>query len=1297
MHMYRINIRRFLLLAISALIAASCAPRTMGAYTLNPADSRAPDVLEALRRTASDAADYDSLSEYGWAAWFLENDTDKALEAWKKARSLDPEGPEAIIGMGLARYFHGRIPLAQGDFLSLIESDPGGPYTEIAAAFLEEFYSHTGDFPERVQPVYERLIDDPRLSLRTRFFMTETLEKIHRELGEREKERAVEARKGEIKRWWLCGPFGSFGLIDFDRSFPPETAAPIGRSYENGGETLSPLRYDADKYGVSFGDLSDNGGVFYAVSFVRLDEGGEFVFRLVTRDLARLYVDDRPVLTVDSRKEYPRALHEAALRLGGGWHKITLKFGDRTPYILYKLHLTGPDGMPVSFKAQNEPPAEGRYGDGGMETVGEPHGAMRYWEKRLGQEPDTYNAFFAALAAFGLRDHERLKRILARAFSFNPSFAPLYLLRGFHAADDPSMPPQIAGDRAKADMRRALDLDDRQALARYQLVNDDIDRGQFEDAVAKLRGLEKTAPGYFLWPKSLFSIYESQGWRKEAEDAAEQAYRLNGRSPDHLRAMYYYYSGKSRFDKASELADRIDAIDGPGRTKAEWLASVGDYAGAEKSYLDAIDWAPENDGLKSVFADFYMKRGRLDEAESLYRELSTRPGRETAYARKIADALSLLGDREKALATLREALDREPEDFSLRQALAFHEGREILGEYTLSGDGVIADYRKENWKPDAGALIVLDEYVARIFPDGSSIGRTHIITLVRTKKAQVRYGEVFLPSRSELYGIRVIKPDGRVLVPEKISGKTSVTMPDLEPGDFVEYDYVQGSAPDRRLPGGRLFSVRFFFQSLHAPTYRSRFIVIAPKEIEANIFHINYGLDQPDEKTQGGLKVTSYSNEKLGAIIPEPFMPVEDETLPIVHVSLPVKWVEVRDLLRQKISSRMRVTEELKAFLNSHTSERDSEYETVKRLYDAIIEEIEGEDNNSDFNLSAAHILQMKKGNRLLLLSLLLKMRGIKNTFVLARPINIREIPYPNANFKIYDDALLRVEFRDGGTLFLDANYKESVFGRPSPLFSGAKALVLGEGGEPFTTLPAWSTIGDNKEVSLYVKLDKEGSAVCEAVERISGYYSVSLRRRLKKIPRDQVNTFFELILNKNFPGTSLTWVEMRNIEDSGKPIELHYTFTVRRLARRFGRHLRIEKGFFPIDLLLNYIRIPSREYPLLINGVNSGYNTTLIELPEGFAVEQAPAGRTIESPFGIYRLDVKEDPGRLAITRDFSIPIQRVEREDYMDFYKFCSEVDQLEREDFVFREDETAKVDDGGNDTQSAARYSRAQYPGE
>jgi len=1248
---------------VAAFAAVACAPANL--FTLKPDDPRVPPAMDGLARASQAGEDYDALLDYGWAQWMMRNDSAAALDAFARADAARPDRPEAAVAQALVRYFRGEIPASQERFLAAVARAPDSEWAELATAFVTEFYEHTGDFPERVTPVYEALIDDPRLSLRTRLSIVETLARLARERGEMAREKQLKKQLGAFHRWTVVGPFGEFGLLDFDRDFGPETAAPLQATYDSANGPLTPVVVDSERMSVRFSDLSDYGGVFYAVAFVRLERETDVVFRLVTRDLAALYIDDGRLIAVDPRQGFPAPLFETGARLSAGWHKVVVKLGDQRPQVSFQLQFVGPRGEPIDFEQADGLSGASDYPRGeGPRRLASPRFAERAWEAEAGG--DARILFLASLAWFQLRDHNRIRPLLERALAVNPNFAPLYILSAFQAADDPTLGTEIARDRARADLRRALELDPLQALADYQLVTDDAERERIEEAIGKLKALETHAPAYYLWPKTLFEIYNARGWEKEAEAAARRAFALNDRNLGFLDAFQRFFEAKARFAEAEEIVRRIDRLDGPGDAHADWLEAHGDLAQAEGALKEAAEWEPAKEGLTARIADLAARRGDYPRASSLLSGLAERPGGWRRHAQRLAE-IDALGGRPEAARAIREAtLKREPGEFRTRAALAMEAGKELLPEYVTDGDAVIAAYRAEPWREEAGALVVLDEYITELFADGSSLGRTHIVTRVATKDAQTRYGEVSIPAGAELYALRVVKADGRVLIPEQFGGKSSVTMPELEPGDFIEYDYVQGQEPDTRLPGGRLFASRFIFRNIRVPTYRSNFTVVQPADMAVTRFPMNYELAQPTETAADGKIVVRYLNRELDEIVPEPFMPLEDEVLPMVAVSLPVNWEEVRNLWRQRLAALSPPSDAMRRFLALHRG--DGERETVEKLYFALLEAIDGDENDFDWRTPAARVLSEKKGSRLLLLHTVLELAGIDNAFVLVRPQNVKEIPYPDATLKAYDELLLRVRPKDGDELYLNTTYRESIFAQPSPILTGGRAMVLDDGPETFVTLPTWSTANDDKTVDLRVKLLADGGAEAKGVERIGGYYSTALRRYLKKLPADQIPLFFEMILNRNFPGTTLVNVNVSNLDDTTKSLELVYTFRVQRLARRVGNRLRIERPFFPVEFSQNYIRTPTRSYPLLVNGVNAGKNVTVVELPPGFVVEQAPKTTAIESPFGSFRLDVKREDGALTMTREFMIPIQRVELPQYFDFYKFCSRVDQLEQQSLEF-----------------------------
>ncbi len=1247
---------------VGLLFINGCASFSAALYNQPPDAPGVQQRLQELENRAVQRGDADLLLEAGWAAWTLNNDAERAQSLWKKAEALSPKRAEIPMALAQTYYFGGHFQLAQQACLRVLAQQPGGIYARLAAARLASLYDETPDFPKQVRPVLESLLDDERLERETRLSITNTLRLIYREQNLPELEKAMRQRQGKITRWQFVGPFGTVGLIDFDRSYKPETDA-LQAQYDTPNGAVQAVAVDLEKQDVSFSDLSEFGGVFYAAGAIELQQDRNVVLRLKTKELAQLFIDGRPVLTVDPRTRHLPMLHPVQVQLAAGRHRLLVKLGESNSRLNFTLNIVGENGEPVAFTQFNELSEYNRPAASSRNATFVSNVADIFYE-RAERRGDLLSLYYANLANQIDEHHARLVNLRERALAINPNFAPLYVLEALRVTRDPSLPGGVAQDRARAALRHALELDERQAIALQVLAQDAVERDRSEEAIAMFKQLERLTPEAYNAPYALYSLYESKGWRKEAEQAKERALLKNGRNLQLLKSAFRTARNNSEFKRADELSLRIDALDGTGHTRLNWLQSQGKYMEVEKLLRTFIEREPYKVGHRTRLADTLLQAGKFAEAIEVYRELATWPGHQARYARSLAQAYRLNGQAELAEQTLQQALELEPGDFTLRDMMTWDEGSEILGEYVTKTEPLLQSFKEQTYKPEAGVVLVLDEYIQKVLPDASSVTRTHTITRVQTKDAISRFGEVRLPSSATVYRLRVIKPDGRELLPERIGGKRSVTLPDIEVGDFIEMDYVQGQDLARSINGGRTLSSSFLFQNTHIPTFRSRFTVIHPEEMAMNLQPLNYNLNAPTIERENGWVMTRYDNEKIDALTPEPFMPVQLEVIPMVRMTRPLQWTEVRDLLRQRLLGKTIVAPEIEAFYREHVQQGESERETAERLFYAVTEAIEGEDNDSSFRFSASNILAQKEGNRLILLQALLSLHGLQSEFLLAKPQNIKEIEFKSANFNTFDEAMLRVHLSDGEVLYLSAGYKESVFNQPSPMLSGSKALVLAAGNEAFTQLPVWMQVGEDKQVSLFVKLNADGSAQNEASERISGYYSVPLRRTLKRLPKDRIEQFFEMILNKNFPGAALENVDIQNIENAKEPLKLHYTFNVRRMAKPLDRRLSIDGAFFPLYLSRAYIRTPERHFPYLVNGINSGFNTSVLQLPEGYVVSRMPESQEIESPYGVYRYHVERKEDTIIITRDFTIPIQRIELENYMDFYRFCMQVDQLEQQ---------------------------------
>jgi len=1270
------------MLLICASALSGCA-RNLSPYARHALD------LNVISQSELPSAPYAAgdLACLGWQKWLHPGQSDEAEKLWLKALELEGDCAEALAGLALLSYFRGRVDSQLNNWASLLEFHPDSPFAEIAARQMNMYFPYYGDFITRFKPLFVRLADDARVDYSTRLAVLDVLEKIYMEDGDEEAVFAVRRQKGEVRKFIFAGPFGQFGQIDFDRTYPPEEEAPLMPEYRDDGFTVKTALADLEIREDDFSLLDNRGGVYYAVSYIKLQEGQELIFRLSGWLLASMRIDSLPPLVIDSRRAYLPYYHQQSVKLEAGWHRILLKVGEDGGKTSWRLRVIGSDGKAPQFEQFADFKGQPDFDElAGSNLTHAPEAHSSHWAQALRNDPADVQAILAELLLDYMNgDYEAMKPLLEKGFEEAPQFAPFRIINALKCEKDPAASRKVMQNEARRSYEKAFELDSSMGTALYEIAQRDLEEERIGEAIEKLKSLQKSAPGYNLWQTSLYSIYNSRGWRMEAEEALSEAIRINPRDRWALKQMYMLCKSEARYAEAEKLAFKLDALSWSSNRLAAWLYDTGRDAEGEKIMRRNIRREAASERLKFDLAERHAAAGNYSAAADIYRRMLERPDSADASSLRriremLAETLQYAGRFDDAAAIHYGIIERDTDSFHVRNMLALSDRKEMLSEYVTSGDEVIKEFMSDDFGSEAESVVVLDEYIVQILPNGSYIGRTHMIQRAQTKAALSRLGEISTPDEAATYTVRIVKPDGRVLAPENISGKDSDSLPDLEVGDFIEYDYVTGNGIDRRFRNGFL-GMRFYFRNMETPTYRSHFTVIHPDGMNVTLFPINFGeLNAPEVSSKNGNTISSYKNEKLKEITPEPFMPLSDEVFPIVDVSLPLSYIDIRDYYRQNLQRNLRPSHELRAFLNMHwpsdasACKGKAQFDCVKSLYYAVADRVEGDNQSGALTSSATAILQAGIGNRLLLLSALLKMKNIKSDFLLARPVNVKKIEFPNASLKTYDSALLRITLDDGRQIFTDADFKYSTFGKYSPLISGAEALLLDDSPNPLVTVPFQNAHADQKDVTLYCRLSDSGAADCESLEEIGGYYSSNLRGKLEGLSQDQLRQFFEAVLNQNFPGTSLKELSIENLENPEKPLTLHYTFRSDYFARRMSGKLLIERAFYPLNLAPSYIRIPVRKFDLMINFINSGRLNAVIELPENWDVSKVPGNRRIDSDFGSYTYEIRRDGRLLEFNREITVPVQRINPSQYLDFARFCSAIDNIEQTQTVIEPSSSA-----------------------
>ncbi|MFN7135145.1 MAG: DUF3857 domain-containing protein, partial [Myxococcales bacterium] len=394
------------------------------------------------------------------------------------------------------------------------------------------------------------------------------------------------------------------------------------------------------------------------------------------------------------------------------------------------------------------------------------------------------------------------------------------------------------------------------------------------------------------------------------------------------------------------------------------------------------------------------------------------------------------GDAKGARAAREKALAIDGSDLQLRRALAWEDGGEVLDDMKRDGDAVVARYRANPMPENSAGVYVLDSSAVQLNPDGSTVERTHLIARVVDQRGVSRLAEVKLPAGAEVLRMRTIKKNGRVLEPEHLGEKDGISLPGVEVGDLIEYEYLSSSG--RRPPSMPGFaSPKFYFQVADAEVFHSIFEVRAPAGSGLEVDTHNMPGAKP--VIEGGRERVVLERSRIAPLVPEPGQPGNDELVPWVQVGTGAGTEALLASYGDLLIDRHRPNLEIERFAREAAAGKTGE-DAVRAVYERVMQEVKGKESAGS---PAAATLMQGRGSRLMLLRSALTVLGIPTRQALARPFNADPAAYRFPEGDLYAYPLLVVNLPGRAPLFLDPSVRFAPFGELPLSVQDCEAALL--------------------------------------------------------------------------------------------------------------------------------------------------------------------------------------------------------------------------------------------------------------
>jgi hypothetical protein len=745
-----------------------------------------------------------------------------------------------------------------------------------------------------------------------------------------------------------------------------------------------------------------------------------------------------------------------------------------------------------------------------------------------------------------------------------------------------------------------------------------------------------------------------RGWVREAEDGLAQ---LEAELPGSLAVTDLRLEVLASLERWHERETMLRALASAIPVETRWIPEMASSCLIDDAVAATASMRP---GVEDPDLDTQLVQLLLESSDNEAAQDELERARARWGDLRVFDELGLLAaDGDEAVSSaLAGALERDPSNLQLL-ALSWRYGREpFFAPFAVDGREFIGKYR--DLGSDVDAVLLLDQAVERIFADGSSLYYYHGMTRANTPVGARRASILQPLPDAYVLKIRILKPDGRTVVPSDLqAGQGGVLLSDVEPGDVVEEEYVAWVGATGASRDGHLPPYIYRFADPDRAFGLSEYILLVPPEVDLQVDGNFEGLERSEKEWQGQ-RMLYWRAEEVPPMPTEPFAPPAQDLMPWLNYGFGVTWQDVGDAVRDRVLSIMQSTPELREWSRTALTGETAE-ESFRSLVSALVETVDSGNSELSVDETAGASFNRRRGNRLGILATVLAEAGWNVDLVLTRPWTDRDQRLQVPTLDAFPIALLRAEI-DGEEVWFDSREEVRGVNHIHPLFQGSDGLglPLADPRQPVVrieTLPSFPNPDLVEELRARAVVDPEGLARITFTMPLRGGQAGRLLERVESVPQDQVEMVYRQMALAIFPGADA--VE-GSIEKSEAGASVHLEVTVPGACEAEGGDLVCRSLVLANPMVPTLARLPERTYPLMLRvPIERRIELVLVPPPGWRAKSRAP--RRLDTGWGAVSETLEEIDGSQRAVLRIALPAQTVATEDYPQFARFCQAVDEL------------------------------------
>ncbi len=1128
----------------------------------------------------------------------------------------------------------GRLIEARTEALRLVESAPESPAAVAAAA---GWLNRTDVLKEP-----EALLDvAPRTGSPELGFV----------LGSLRGRLRHEPPTGVLRTAELAGPFGGFDLLDLDRRvWPSDKDLPmLGTRWSTDWKPFH-LRFSSSDGWIGPPRPLLRTGVYLACWTVsapsRLD--GWLVVELDAN--GDIELDGKALSSVRPLENLSAEVVWYRVHLEAGAHRLRVAMAS-TGVPRVRARWLDSQGHALPLKAGPPTPTHGLAKSRAEESLPPVEAALR---ETLATQPSLENRLLAAALA-SVREAPLDERQQIEAGVAAAPDAPWghLALAGFFLTEPTGSDNSVDYRRCREELGRVGDLPGALVLEREL----DLRQKREEDAETILDRLLEKAPEDPRVQMLALQRAITRGWTREIDEGLGSLASSLAGSPTLVDLELDALKSTDRLDRYTSRLKALATADPLHGGLLDRLLDTSSY-GAALTVIDALRASGEDPGLDMERIRLLLSSGQLEAAKAAHREAEDRWG-PLFQLDQLGLQLALEdGGRTQARSALDRALEHVPASVDLR-LLQWRWGAHPFWEpWQTDGLDLVREARAKGGG-EADAVLVLDQAVERVFPDGSSLHYYHGMTLAFTPEGAKQAAMLNILPGAELLRVRILKPDGSVEIPADLGSGSNSGLAHVEPGDVVEQEYVAAIDRANGLGRGHMSPYIYRFADSDRAFGLSEYVLLHPPGLKISIDGNLDGV-QREQRTVDGLTASSFRVTEVPPIPMEPFSPPSQELLPWVTYGFGVAWTDVGDIIRDRVLRLLRGSPELDRWGQSLLSSEGSPKERVHKLVAALIDTVEPGDALLDPNSTAGKAFSLKRSNRLGILLDVLRNAGWSTDLVLTRPLVYAGTHLAVPSMEVFGIPLVRVQ-RDGETVWIDLAEENAGVDHIRSEFQGSDGLLIpvSSAAKPSSylkSLPHFQNPDEAEHVSLAGAVTENGDADIEVRLSLRGTQARRLVESVRSLPEDRVAMLYEQVASGLFRGASQVKGKILNPDEH--PV-LSLSLHLDGACEPSDGGLDCRQLTLPSPLSPTLASLPERRYPLVLQLPLIRIHEVDLRMPDGFSADPTP--RHFEAEWGSVTEQRSVANGRLTSRLELNLPAQKVPPGRYPDFARFCHAIDEL------------------------------------